>query len=242
MFTPVHTRMTFEEAMQQIVDAISAGDLRPGDRLPSERTLAKLMEISRPTLREATGVLAGAGVIDVKPGPGGGMFVKSDVIPVRLLEKQSELRIGEVVAVLEARRLIEPGVAQLAAVYGTDEDFDFMRQTIELQRACLAEPRRFAEIDLRFHLTIARATQNAVLVAIMRSILRRIAIARDMLQRVAGDADASIALHERTLAAILGGDADEIDAVMDEHLGYLERVWEDESSRQRLRHRPALVR
>ena len=146
------------------------------------------------------------------------------------------------VAVLEARRLIEPGVAQLAAVYGTDEDFDFMRQTIELQRACLAEPRRFAGMDIRFHHTIARATQNAVLVAIMRSILRRIAIARDMLQRVAGDADASIALHERTLAAILGGDADEIDAVMDEHLGYLERVWEDESSRQRLRHRPALVR
>jgi GntR family transcriptional regulator, transcriptional repressor for pyruvate dehydrogenase complex len=230
--------MTFEEAMQQIVDAIRAGDLRPGDRLPSERSLAKLMEISRPTLREATGVLAHAGVIAVKPGPGGGMFVKSDVIPVRLLEEQSELRIGEVAAVLEARRLIEPRVAQLASLYGTDEDFDFMRLTIEIQRGCVDEPRRFTEIDLRFHLAIARATRNDVLVGIMRSILSRIAIARDMLQRAPGDAEASIDLHERTLAAILGGDDDEIDAVMDEHLGYLERIWEEESSRKRLRRLP----
>jgi GntR family transcriptional repressor for pyruvate dehydrogenase complex len=241
MFKPVHTRMTFEEAMQQIVDAIRAGDLQPGDRLPSERTLAKLMEISRPTLREATSVLSEAGVIAVKPGPGGGMFVASDVIPVRLLEQRSELRIGEVAAVLEARRLIEPRVAQLASLYGTDVDFDFMRQTIELQRDCVDEPRRFAEIDLRFHLAIARATHNDEVVAIMRSILRRIAIARDMLQRAPGDAEASIALHERTLAAILGGDNDEIDAVMDEHLGYLERIWEEESSRTPLRHRRVVL-
>lgn len=53
MFDAVRTRKTFEEAVGQIVDAIRAGDLRRGDRLPSERALASRMRISRPSLRKA---------------------------------------------------------------------------------------------------------------------------------------------------------------------------------------------
>ena len=52
MFSPVRTRKSFEEAVEQIADAVRAGDLRQGDRLPSERALAAALEISRPTLRE----------------------------------------------------------------------------------------------------------------------------------------------------------------------------------------------
>ncbi len=57
-FSPVRTRRTFEEAVEQIAERISLGELSPGDQLPSERTLAQQMEISRPTVREALKVLA----------------------------------------------------------------------------------------------------------------------------------------------------------------------------------------
>ena len=53
MFTPVQTRRTFEEAADQIAEKVRTGELRTGDRLPGERSLAAQMEISRPTLREA---------------------------------------------------------------------------------------------------------------------------------------------------------------------------------------------
>lgn len=64
MFDAVRTRKTFEEAVGQIVDAIRAGDLRRGDRLPSERALASRMRISRPSLRKALRLLADAGAVE----------------------------------------------------------------------------------------------------------------------------------------------------------------------------------
>src|SRR5881409_1526416 len=134
MFTPVRTRRTFEEAAEQIAEKVRTGELRVGDKLPGERTLATQMEISRPTLREAVRVLVEAGLLHVRRGPGGGMFVASDVVPVELVRQRSSMRLGEVASVLEARRL-EPRVAQLAAVRAGEEDFSALARSIEDMRA-----------------------------------------------------------------------------------------------------------
>jgi DNA-binding FadR family transcriptional regulator len=241
MFTPVKTRRTFEEAVEQIAEAIRAGDLHTGDRLPSERTLAVQMGISRPTLREAIRVLADSGIVEVKPGPGGGMFVRSDLVPAALIAQRSELRISEISGVLEARRLLEPRVAQLAALYASEDDFDAMRRTIELQRQCRDDRERFIQLDHRFHLGIARATQNATVVSLMRSLLGRLEIARDMAIREPHEPESAIAIHEHTLQAIMGGDPEVIEAAMDEHLSFLERIWEEESGRARLRKIPEFL-
>ena len=85
VFTPVRTRRTFEEAAEQIADKVRTGDLRVGDKLPGERALASQMQISRPTLREAVKVLVEAGLLEVRRGPGGGMFVATDVVGVELV-------------------------------------------------------------------------------------------------------------------------------------------------------------
>lgn len=238
MFTPVRTRKTFEEAVAQIAEAVQAGDLRVGNRLPSERALAAQMQISRPTLREAIKVLADADVIEVRPGPGGGMFVRTETVPTQVLEERSQLRVSEVSEVLEARRLLEPRVAQLAALYGTEHDFEVMRRTIEEQRDARDDHVRFLNLDLRFHLAMARATRNSTVVELMRVLLRRLEIARDMAVRGDHDSEWAIAIHERTLAAIMSGDHDGIEAAMDEHMSYLEKIWEKESGRARLRQVP----
>lgn len=227
--------------MEQIAEAIRAGDLHAGDRLPSERTLAAQMGISRPTLREAIRVLADSGIVEVKPGPGGGMFVRSDLVPAALIEQRSELRISEISGVLEARRLFEPRVAQLAALYASEDDFDAMRRTIDLQRGCPDDRERFIQLDHRFHLGMARATQNATVVSLMRSLLRRLEIARDMAIRGPHEPESAIAIHERTLQAIMSGDPEAIEAAMDEHLSFLERIWEKESGRARLRKIPEFL-
>lgn len=242
MFKPVRTRRTFEEAVEQIADAIRAGDLSKGDRLPSERDLVAEMQISRPTLREATRVLTESGLLTVKPGPGGGMFIRSDVIPAALLAEQRELRVNEVAGVLEARRLFEPRVAQLAALYATDADFDAMAQTIVLQRRAIGDRNRSLQLDLRFHILLARATRNSTVVRLMWSLLKELEIARDMaLHDAHEESEHAIAIHDRTLKAIKRGDEAEIDAAMDEHMSFLERIWEEESGRQRLRRPPSFL-
>jgi DNA-binding FadR family transcriptional regulator len=243
-FEPVATRRTFEEAVEQIADKVKSGDLHMGDRLPSERELAAQMRISRPTLREAIKVLAEAGVLEVRRGQAGGIFVASELVPRELLRSRQEIRFGEVAGVLEARRLLEPRVAQLAAVHAAEDDFASMAQMIERQREIAAgddflrNEDLFLQLDLKFHLAIARSTRNSTIVQLMRSLLRRLEIARDMAMHAPLVPDWTIDIHERTLTAIRSADFVLIDEVMDEHLAQLEQIWERETGRGLVRPLP----
>jgi GntR family transcriptional repressor for pyruvate dehydrogenase complex len=238
LFRPVSGRRAFEEAVDQIADAVRVGDVLVGDRLPSERELSARMGISRPTLREAIRVLVDAGLLRVQPGPGGGMYVRSEVVPRGLIAERSELRVGEVFGVLEARRLLEPRVAQLAGLYATDDDYDVLQHSIDLQRESMDDRDRFIQLDTRFHIAIARATRNTTVISLTRQLFRRVEIARDMAIRIPQEPERAIELHERTLAAIKTGDPQLIDDAMDEHLGFLERIWEEETGRSRVRKTP----
>lgn len=233
-FTPVGPRRTFEGAVEQIAERIRLGELSAGDRLPSERELAAAMQISRPTLREAVRVLADAGVLTVRPGSTGGIFVAADYVPIELLRSKSDLRLDEVAGVLEARRLIEPRVAQLAAVNAREEDYARLQRIIDSQQALLAQgdvlaqEDRFLQLDTQFHLRIARATGNTTIVSLMRTLLRRLEIARDLALHEPPTAPWVIDIHERTLAAIRAVDHERIELVMDEHLAAMEQAWERE--------------
>ena len=243
-FEPVATRRTFEEAVEQIAEKVRAGELHEGDRLPSERELAAQMRISRPTLREAVKALVVAGVLEVRRGQGGGIFVTSELVPRELLRTATQMRVGEVAGVLEARRLLEPRVAQLAAVHAADDDFAAMLATIERQRELakgsdiLRHEDLFLQLDLKFHMVMARATRNSTVVSLMRSLFRRLEIARDMAVHAPLVPDWVLDVHERTLAAIRSADFELIDQVMDEHLSQLEQIWERETGRGLVRPLP----
>jgi DNA-binding FadR family transcriptional regulator len=227
VFTPVQTRRTFEEAAEQIADKVRIGELRVGDKLPGERALAAQMQISRPTLREAVKVLVEAGLLEVRRGPGGGMFVATDVA-----------------GVLEARRMLEPRVAQLAAVRATEEDFAALQRSIDAMRAlvdagrALKQEDRFLQLDVQFHLALARASGNATVESLMRVLFRQLEIARDMAMHLPLVPEWTIQIHERTVAAVRSGDLLEVEAVMDEHVGQLERTWEEETARALVRPLP----
>ncbi len=243
-FEPVATRRTFEEAVEQIAERVKAGDLHEGDRLPSERELAAQMRISRPTLREAIKVLAEAGVLEVRRGQAGGIFVAAELVPRELLRSRSEIRVSEVSGVLEARRLVEPRVAQLAAVHASEDDFAVMAELIERKRQLasqsdfLRQEDLFLQLDMKFHLAVARSTRNSTVVSLMRSLLKRLEIARDMAVHAPLVPEWVIDIHERTLAAIRSADFQAIDQVMDEHLAQLEQIWERETGRGLVRPLP----
>lgn len=238
MFSPIRTPRASEVAAEQIVQAVLDGDLKPGDRLPSERNLAWEMEVSRPTLREGIKTLADAGVIEVRPGAAGGMFIATDFIPPALRLPHTELRISEVSGVLEARRMLEPRVAQLAALYAREDDYETMRVTIEAMKEHAHDHERFHQFDQRFHLEIARATGNQTIIGLMRHLLRQLAAVRSIAMAGPHDPDWAIEMHIKTLEAIMARDPHQVDMVMDEHLGYLETFWEEESGRARLRQIP----
>src|ERR671925_869613 len=135
-FQPVEARGTVRQVVEQIVDPIRLGRLRFGDRLPAERTLARQLGVSRETVRKAVRTLVDAGVLEVTSGRGSrsGIYVRSDLIPPDLLHGPARLPIGEISGVLEARRLFEPRVAQLAGLLATEDDFAELQGVIDLQR------------------------------------------------------------------------------------------------------------
>ncbi len=229
VFVPIHTRRSFEDVIDQVSGAIRAGEISVGSRLPSERVLSARMAISRPTLREAMKILVDVGVIEVRVGSTGGMFVKSDIVPRALLEQRSRLRLSEVPAVLEARRALEPQIALVALVHAGAEDFAAMADIIAAHRSSNGDRVLTGEFDLRFHLAIARATKNPYLVSVTKQIQRELEIVREMAIMDPFDHDWSITIHEATLAALRSRDAVMLTEVMDDHLAYLERVWQAET-------------
>src|SRR3712207_5934151 len=83
---------------------------------------------------------------------------------------------------------------------------------------------RFLQLDMQFHLALARAAGNPTVESLMRMLFRELEIARDMAMHVPAVPEWTIDIHERTLAALRGGDPDEVTTVMDEHLGQLENT------------------
>lgn len=240
-FQPVRSRRVAEDVIAQIVELIQNGDLVPGDRLPPERTIAAQTDVSRPTIRHALKVLAEAGVIEAASSPSKGTTVVSDVVPFDLIHDQVEPHLDELAGVLEVRRIFEPRVAQLAAHYMNQDDIDAMARAIDHQAARRDDRVRFNDADARFHFLMGRATHNPTVVAHMRLLQKDLRLLRDMSMTEAFDPDHSLDMHRRTLDAIVSGDEQGIDVVMDEHLCILENLFVTAGGRLRARRPPSFL-
>jgi GntR family transcriptional regulator, transcriptional repressor for pyruvate dehydrogenase complex len=241
-FPPLETRGTVTQVVERIVEPIRLGQLRFGDRLPSERTLAQQLGVSRETVRKAVRMLVEAGVLEVTSGRGSlsGIHVRSDLIPPELLHGPARVPIGEISGVLEARRVIEPRVAQLAGLLATEDDFAAMQEIIDAQHELAGDPQRVRDLDPPFHLAIARATHNATIVALIQTLFQRLEVAKRF-SIEPGEAPRAIEIHERTLAALMSRNLDAIEITMDDHLSILEHAWERESGRALPRRVPAFL-
>lgn len=232
-------RATHHDVIAQLTSAIQLGALRFGDRLPSERTLAEQFGVSRATVRKATQVLAEAAVLEIRSGhgPNSGIYVRSDVVPPTLAASTQALPLDEIAGVLEARRVLEPRVAQLAGFLATPDDLSELERIIEAQRDAADDTLAVRGLDASFHLAIARATHNATLVALMQTLQQRLRLARHPLP-LADEARLTIEIHERTADAIATRDPELIETTMLEHLGVLEEAWRRQTGREVVRRAP----
>jgi GntR family transcriptional repressor for pyruvate dehydrogenase complex len=251
VFQPVQLVRPAEIVAYRITEAIRAGDVKVGERLPSEQNLSAQLGIARPTLREAIKLLVQAGVLNVLPGSSGGIFVISQSIPPELAGLPlPELPMEDIASVLEARRLIEPHVSRLAAAYGTPADFQAMRDAVALSAEANApfRKRRISREGMelmtiastRFTISVARATQNSVFVQIMEILLRRMEPVRMHALAELDDVTVSTRTLAASLEAIESGDPDLIDKATFDRIGLLEAAWERATGR-RLRRRPRLA-
>lgn len=171
VFKPIRPKKLSEEIVDQIKELISSGELKPGQRIPSERELASFLGVSRPSVREAIMVLEAMGFLESRQG--GGTYVRSlaDVTMADPLANMVNRRDPRMLyALTEVRIGLETWSAYLAAKRAEDHEIDRLRELYEKMVALAAKGNWDAEIDFQFHLTITEATHNTLQVHVLDTI------------------------------------------------------------------------
>jgi GntR family transcriptional regulator, transcriptional repressor for pyruvate dehydrogenase complex len=165
-----------EEIARQIMDLIADGSLKAGQRLLSERELCLLFGASRSSLREALRCLSIVGVLNARVGEGtsvaedGGKFLRK-IMEWRLISEKHDIE-----NLLEVRIALEGVSAANSAIHATPDDIEKARNLLAQMKASLKDKKKFAVLDLEFHITLANASGNAVLsdlISVIRSQLAR---------------------------------------------------------------------
>lgn len=214
IFAPIKVHRTFEAVIERIIDAIDAQGLGEGDRLPNEKEMTALLEVSRPTLRQALRILENSGVLRIKPGQAGGVFVASGMIPLDVVGKNIAHESHHVAELIATRRLLEPIVYHLAAENGTSEEFDRIEDTIRLMELHIADPKMVWRADGMFHRRIAHAARNPILLRAMSGIYRQLSPLRGALDNDERHARHMIGVHSRLLDAMRARDHERLEVLL----------------------------
>lgn len=214
---------------------IAGGDWTAGARMPGNRELAAQFGVSMGSVREALSKLIAEGLIESRAGQG--TFVArvrqesqptlADIRPVRRDTRMLER--AQVEELLEAREILESQIVQLAARRATEEQIARLKSIVERMSAGAHEPARYSEADVEFHLALAEAAHNRVLLDAMTSIrtmLRRdMELSAEVGARRHGDLHFSVDSHRRIVEAIEAHDPGaakrEIEEVMGRHHGFV---------------------
>jgi len=244
---PIAPKRLADTIVEQLETMILEGTLQPGQRLPPERTLAEQFGVSRPSLREAVKRLVAKGLLVSRQG--GGNFVTeklgtsfSDPL-VQLLQSHPEAHRD----LLEFRRTLEADCAYYAALRATDVDRERLAQAWAELASCYQNPPENtieveAAADAGFHLAIAEASHNAVLLHTMRNLFHM--LKHNIVTSIGGlyarendTRQGLLAQHQRLFQAIMEGQAEQARGIAGDHIAFVQSAIsqhsEEETRKQR---------
>jgi GntR family transcriptional regulator, transcriptional repressor for pyruvate dehydrogenase complex len=219
---PIRATRTFEAAIEHLTEAVERAGLRTGDRLPNEGVLAEQLGISKPTLRQALRVLELSGLVAVRRGKSGGIFVVTDLVPAVAIFTAVKLEEAAAVDVLRARRVLERAVVFEAMQAATAADLLELERTVDLLERYLGERPSVMRADAMFHRALVRSCRNETIQTTMRGVARGLAPIRDAYSGGLGRDKQTLDVHRRQLDAMRRRDDETLDAVLDEHFRMLE--------------------
>ena len=206
------------QVVDHVRELIASGELKPGDRLPPERELARKLKISRSSLRAGIGFLAAMGVL--KSRHGAGTFVSSGP---PALDSSSLSVLGALHNFLpwqmfEARLVLESNICCLAAERATGEHLAELAEEVAEMYAAMDDPQEYLIHDIRFHRTISRAAGNPILGALMETISASLYDARRLTVDNSVDLKESAEMHREIYRAIRARNPLAAKQAMEQHL------------------------
>ena len=172
-FKNLGRKKAYEEVADQIRERIFAQHLRLLDRLPTERDLAEQFGVSRVVVREAIRTLELSGMLKVKKGVKGGIFVAQDYDRPISDSIVNLLAMGEATLenLFELRELLEPFAASRAATVGTDQDYERLADVLAEAELLFAEGANIRHLNIKFHKLVIRMSRNPILSVVGETVL-----------------------------------------------------------------------
>lgn len=225
---PIKSRKIYEEIVEQIKRLMADGDLKPGDRLLSERELAEQLQVSRASVREALRALEAMGFLEIKTG--GGTFIKETcandiILPLAMF---ISIEKGSLFEIYEIRQIFETAAARLAARRATLIDLAKIEENLKKLEEGLDnfDSEKGEDSDTAFHFAIAEATQNSWLLRLLHTISdsfhKTVSAARKQLYLTPGNAQVLIIQHRRIYEAIRDANPHLAEKAMLDHLAFAE--------------------
>jgi GntR family transcriptional repressor for pyruvate dehydrogenase complex len=221
-FEVIRKNKVYEEVAKQI-ERLIVKKLKPGDKLPSERELAEMLQVSRSSIRDAIRGLELVGLVE--PRQGAGTIVRepsqSSLNPFgNALERRQEL-VGEL---LDFRKMLEPPLAARAAAHATPEEISEMEEILQRQEEKQNRGEAAIAEDAEFHYSVALASGNSVVLKVLDILMDLLRDTRERSLQVEGRAEKSLAGHRRILAAIKRHDAESAKSAMRRHIEDVEEI------------------
>jgi GntR family transcriptional repressor for pyruvate dehydrogenase complex len=203
VYRTVRTSRLYEQIVQQIEESILGGALKPGDQLPPERGLAQQFGVSRTAVREAVKCLREKGLLEAFSGKG--TFVTNSTSQAIRQSLDLMTRIGQpkgFMHLVDLRQILEPEIAALAATRMDDQLLCDMREAVFTMDIHLHDADAFIEADLDFHLALAKAADNPLVLSLLDSIIGLLREQRLRIFRVDGGPERGQFHHKRILEAV----------------------------------------
>jgi GntR family transcriptional regulator, transcriptional repressor for pyruvate dehydrogenase complex len=236
---PVSRTSVSDEIIDQITALIASGDLKPGQRLPSERELCKIFQTGRPSLREAIRALCILGVLDARVGAGTSVSADGNKFMGKIVEWRLITEQHDIENLMDVRLALE-GLAVAHAARNHDPIFiadlekilSLMKDAVDIKNQKL-----FVELDLEFHISIASAAQNDLLLDLISMIRSQIAHGLSLVVAHPQSPTLTLKEHGAIVRAVKKRDPNAATLAMQHHLELSRRRYREAVSRTSLRTR-----
>lgn len=233
---PLERAKTYELVVRRIKEEIFAGRLRPGDRLPGERQLSELLQVSRPSVREAVRILQAMEIVRTRPGTGASSGLIVSTQPSRALTDLLGIHVAlasySVSEVMSVRVVLEEQSVRTLAAQGADADLTPVERILSRMSEPALDRSTFHDLDTEFHIAIARGADNALLADLMGAL--RESVRRPMDKAFAHTdwptrQQVLVREHTEIFEALRAADGDRAAALMRRHIeGFYESMPADE--------------
>jgi len=225
LLTPIAQRTAGERIAERIVTAIALGEFVPDQRLPAERELATMLEVSRTTVREALQRLQASGYVTTRRGRGGGTFVRTGHGPDAdgMIARTLNPAWADLTDLLDFRRLVEQLIARTAAERRNERDVVLIRGAVS-DYARAADRNASSLADHALHKAIAKATHNARLVELSAQARRDVSLGFDAEPYTPGIRHRALHQHPLLAEAVVAGDPDSAARIAAEHFSLTEEM------------------